>query len=212
MVETSPVVDALTRLEQAEAEFAALSLDLSSDAEVLEVLRRREASRRRQATVDHAVIHQVETRHLDFAHGCKTVRQFLRLALRISPGEASSRVRAARSMGPRQATSGEPLEPIYPTIAAAQAEGAISAQHAQIIVKMIEKLPHDVRAEWDRLCETTLVEIAREYDPDVLVQKARKLAYRLDQDGQYKEAAERHRNRDLTLRDNPDGQRISRVT
>jgi hypothetical protein len=76
------------------------------------------------------VIHQVETRHLDCAHGCKSVRQFLRLVLRISPGEASARVRAAGAMGPRQATSGEPLEPIYPTVAAAHAEGAISPQHA----------------------------------------------------------------------------------
>ena len=49
MVEASPVLEALARLEAAEAEFAAVSLDLCSDAEMLEVLRRREASKRRAA-------------------------------------------------------------------------------------------------------------------------------------------------------------------
>lgn len=190
---TSPVLDALAQYEAAQDELYGQCLDWCSDGEIVEVLRRVETSRRRAAVFDHALIGQLDTRQLAFGNGCKTLRQFLRLALRIRPGEAKARIDAAGSMGARQAQTGQRLEPIYPAVAAAQADGAISPQHAQIIVKTIERLPDAVRADYDRFCETTLVDIARDTDPDALAQQARILAYRLDQDGQYREAAERHK-------------------
>ena len=38
----------------------------------------------------------------------------LRQVLRLHPGEAAARVRAAEAAGPRRALTGEPLEPVFP--------------------------------------------------------------------------------------------------
>ena len=80
--------------------------------------------------------------------------------LRISPGEARARVRAAEDLGPRRGLTGEPLEPIYPLVASAQAEGAISPAHARVVIDTVEKLPDAARVEHEERVERDLVELA----------------------------------------------------
>jgi hypothetical protein len=47
-------------------------------------------------------------------------------ALRISPGEAHRRVRAAEGLGQRVSMLGAPLPPVRPVLAAAQRDGAVT--------------------------------------------------------------------------------------
>ena len=202
---TSPVLDALARFETAQHELFAVSLDCCTDEEILEVLRRVEVSRRRQAVLDQRLIDQVRTRGIAVRNGCATVLGFLRLLLRITPGEASARLRAAKLLGPQHTVAGEPLEAVYPGVCAAQADGSISVQHAQVILDTITKLPAQVAAAVGGTVEAILVGYARDNDPRMLKRHADQLAYALDQDGQYRDAIYRDTRRDLTLRDNPDG-------
>ena len=199
------VLDVLAGLERVEDQLAALPLELCSDEEIVEVLRRREISRRRAAVLDQRLIEQVHRRSIFFAKGCATVVVFLRMLLRITPGEAAARFRAARLLGPQRNVQGEPTAAVFPAVTAAQQAGEISAAHAAVVVDMITKLPHEVAAVMDRTVETLLVDFAREHDPLQLRHHAEELRNYLDQDGQYKDAAYRDRVRDARLRDNPDG-------
>jgi hypothetical protein len=117
---------------------------LCSDNTIVEALRRREVSRRKAAVLDQSLISQIARRGVPFARGSATVTAFLRKVLRISPREAHARSKAAERLGPQRTGQGEPKEPIYPTISAAQASGEI------------------------RIIEGVLVDYAREHDPLVL--------------------------------------------
>jgi hypothetical protein len=68
----------LARLEQAEDELAGLDLELCSDDVDVETLRRREASRRRSAVSDQALLAQVGRRGIAFRRGCVSVAVLLR--------------------------------------------------------------------------------------------------------------------------------------
>jgi Domain of unknown function (DUF222) len=199
------VLDVLAGLERFEDELAAMPLELCSDSEIVEVLRRREISRRKAAVLDQRLIEQVHRRSIFFAKGCATVVVFLRMLLRITPVEAAARFRAARLLGPQRNVQGEPTALVFPKVSAAQGAGEISAAHAAVVVDMISKLPHEVAAVMDRTVETLLVGFAREHDPLELRHHAQDLRNYLDQDGQYKDAAYRDRIRDARLRDNADG-------
>jgi hypothetical protein len=61
--------------------------------------------------------------------------------LRIGRSEASRRLDEAADLGPRTALTGEPLAPVLPTVAAAQAAGIIGAEHVHIIRRFFADLP-----------------------------------------------------------------------
>jgi hypothetical protein len=86
-----------------------------------------ERFRNRPAVLDHALIAQIQTRHLDHERGAANTKVFARDVLRIGIHEAGARVRAAEAAGPRVALTGEVLPPIFEQVAAAQAEGTVSA-------------------------------------------------------------------------------------
>ena len=67
--------------------------------------------------------------------------------LRLSPGEAASRVRAAKELGPRVDFTGGAMPPLYPGVAAAQAAGDISVAHARAITSTVDKVPAAAKAE-----------------------------------------------------------------
>jgi hypothetical protein len=104
------------------------NLDLTTlpgDA-LLGVLRDLETQKRRLASVDHALIGEVDSRGLAGEHACASTAVLLRHLLRITPAEATGRVRAAADLGPRRSLTGEVLPPVFPAVAAAQAAGVIS--------------------------------------------------------------------------------------
>jgi len=61
--------------------------------------------------------------------------------LRISPGEARRRLDDAEDLGPRAAIGGQPLPPVRPHTAHAQAAGKIGAEHVHIIRRFFADLP-----------------------------------------------------------------------
>jgi hypothetical protein len=183
----------------------ALSLTSATDEQVLDLWRALEAHRRKLAVVDHAIIRQVQQRHVAFAVGAKNDVHLARDVLRITPHEAKARIAAAEACGPNIAVSGEPLPPIHCDVAAAQAAGEISPAHAALIVKTVDRLPVGVQDEHGESAEKLLVDAARELDPQLLGGVAVRLAATLDPDGQLRDVEYRRRHREVTFTQRPDG-------
>jgi len=208
MVDTAVMSRAWVALALAHAavdELAGTDLTSSPDDEVTAIWRDLERLRNRLAAADHALISEVQRRGLAFTLGARSTAALLRELLRVDPGEARARVRAAASAGPNATLTGESLPPTYPAIARAQARGDISPRHADVIVKTIERLPDAVQAEYGADAEATLVEHAETFDPHVLGRIAARLSAHLDQDGRLHDVAYRDQHRDLTVRQRPDG-------
>ncbi len=94
-------------------------MDPCSDEEVLADWRERERLRCRLAAGEHAIITQVECRSLPYRHGARSAAVFASQLLRISPGEAHARVRAAAALGPRRTVTGLVVAPLFAAVAAA---------------------------------------------------------------------------------------------
>ena len=201
-----PADAALRSLESAVTALQQADWTASSDADLLKTFRRFEGVRRQLAAVDHALIVEAEDRELAESMSYRNTAGLLRSLLRINPREAAGRVRAAEAAGPRRALTGEPLPPRSPGVAAAQAGGTISSQHAALITKTINALPDQVRQEQGEAIERDLVEYAEKFDPDNLARLTRRLLYCYDQDGAEPGNGERrHRNRNFRLVQRPDG-------
>jgi len=195
----------LERLAGLVDELQTLDLTTLPDDDLLSGLRELETQKRRLAAVDHRLIAEAGSRGLAREHACKNTATLLGQLLRVSPVEASSRVRAAADLGPRRGLTGETLPPLFQIVAAAQAAGAISARHAQIITRAIDALPAAVQAEHEDSVQDFLVEQARQFDPRLLAQVAHRISDTLDPDGTYTSEHDRARRRDLTIRQRPDG-------
>jgi hypothetical protein len=195
----------LAELDTVLDRLATLPLDSYSDSEILALWRELEDRRRRLAPIDQRLIAQVRTRTIAHTVGERSTTTLARRVLRVGVGEAKARVSAAEALGPRSSLLGEPLEPIYPTLAAAQAAGRVSEQAARLIVSTIEQLPDAVRAEVDRQVERTLTEQAAVLDLDQLRTVARQLSALLDPDGLLTQDKQRQRQRDVNLTVRPDG-------
>lgn len=182
-----------------------IDLDALDDAGVESVLREVEELSRRLAAFGQDVVAQLDSRAIPLSRGYKNTIAYLRDVLRLSPGEARARTRMAEATSARRALTGERLEPIFPSIAAAQHAGQISREHAQLIVRIVDGLPHEVAAEYDRSVETFLVGKARELDPKALGTVAERVKQTLDPDGTLETFEERHRRRNLRIRPRPDG-------
>ncbi|MCU1657457.1 MAG: hypothetical protein JWO57_2113, partial [Pseudonocardiales bacterium] len=159
---------ALAELEHAIHTLQTLAVGRLGDDDVLDLIRDVESVKRRLATVDHAVINEVERRRLAAERGCTSTVTLLVQLLRLPPTEAGERVRAAAALGQRQALTGEVLPAIFQATAAASAAGSISARHAAIITHLIDRLPPAVQAELDTTVEAILLEHAHQLDPRTL--------------------------------------------
>lgn len=199
------VRELLARLDGVLDDLSRLELSAHAGDDILDLLRGLEERTRRLASVDHALIAEVETRGLARERGAGSSTALLVDLLRISPREAHARVGAAARLAPRRGLSGEPMPPEYPQTAFAQAAGTISAAHAQLITTCIAKLPALVRDEQFDDIEAFFVEQAHQFAPDLLAKIARRLADTIDADGVLRDAAYRERHRDLTVHQRPDG-------
>lgn len=204
MTRIDPVV-ALSAAHGAVDELLASDLSALSEDTLLEVLRQTEQLRRRLAAVDHAQILQVEARGVPAAKSVRTTGQFLRLLLRLDPGEAAGRVRAAEAAGPRHTVTGQRLDPAYPQVAAAQAAGTIGERQARVIVETIERLPDPIREQVRDEVETSMVGYAEKFDALMLARLGRRVQAHYDPDGTLPDVEERQRRREFTLHQRPDG-------
>lgn len=91
-----------------------LTLDLTGldDEAMLDYWRALERLRRRIPAVEHALILEAQSRGLPDTLEVRSVTALLRGLLRLDPGEAAARVRAAEAAGPRRTLTGEPVPPI----------------------------------------------------------------------------------------------------
>ena len=89
-------------------------LESLDDAGLVGFLQGFEKVRNRLPLVDHRAIGDVVARDLPVKLTQATAQRMLASALRLSPGEASRRVRAAEAVGVRMSMTGEPLGPVRP--------------------------------------------------------------------------------------------------
>src|SRR5882757_4541840 len=94
-----------------------------------------ETQHRRLPVVDHALIAELDHRGAAGELMARDTAALLREVLRVSPREATARHEAAVDLGPGYSFAGQPRPPLLPVVAAAQAEGAISPEHARVIAK-----------------------------------------------------------------------------
>src|SRR6201999_1262410 len=115
------------------------------------------------------------------------------------PIEAGARVRAARDLGPRRTLTGQPVAPTFPVIAAAQAAGDISAEHARVIIDTIDELPLDVQAEHAPAVEATLVAESLRFHPKIVGGLGNRIQDQLNPDGVQPSEEEHERRRQASF-------------
>ncbi|WP_046301710.1 HNH endonuclease signature motif containing protein [Mycobacterium sp. UM_Kg27] len=176
------------------------ALDLDFEAltprECLALLRRCEMLRRRLPAVEHPLVNQIAA--TDPAELGGKPRWVLADALHLTRGEAGRRLTDAKELGPRRAMTGEPMEPVLPTVAAAQRDGQIAAAHIAVIRAFFNYLPDDVDAGTLAQAEQQLSGLAAECRPDELAKLAQRLADYLHPDGNYTDD-QRAKRRGLVL-------------
>jgi hypothetical protein len=201
-----PVAASLVaRYAALDEELLGLELSARSDGGLLELVRSRSVHRNRAAAIDNAVIAELDARGLAGQLGQSSTAMVLSQLWRISPPQAWRRVRSAQNLGPRRGLSGVALAPLFAAAAAAQVQGAISPEHAAIIVKAYDTLPAAVQADCGESVLESLVAQARVLDPAQLVQVARRLHDLVNPDGTLTEQADQQHNRSLSLSTNRDG-------
>lgn len=173
--------------------------------ELLASWRELERLRNRLAAVEHRFVAEAESRGLPGEFGARDVPALIRGLLRVAPGDARARVRAADAAVSRTAVSGALQPAPFAEVAAAQVSGAISPRHAAVVVRAIESLPEALQATHGARVEQDLVGYAHEFDPHELGRLATRTVTLLDQDGALRDVAYRERHRDLTIRQRPDG-------
>ncbi|HZE49651.1 MAG TPA: DUF222 domain-containing protein, partial [Jatrophihabitantaceae bacterium] len=202
---TAPVAATLAQLSTALDTLTTLDLTRLSRDELLELLRDFETHRRRLPVIDHALIAELNQRGIAGEMGARDTHSLLRDVLRVTPSEAKRRIAVAGDLGPSRSLTGQPQPPLLPVVAAAQAEGSISPEHARVIATVISELPKDVEFEHGAAVEARLVAEARRFDPLVLATLARRVVALLNPDGVLADDVEHDRRRHASLSGNRDG-------
>ncbi len=200
-----PEVEAgVAALEAAAVRVSGVRTDALSNVDRLRLLRRIETVLRALPGMGLEVVAQMAEQWSNTEFATNNLVETLADGLRIAPGEARARWRAAEELAHRTDLTGEILEPRLPATAAAQAEGAIGSAHVQVIRDFIEHLPCVVDAGTRAQAEQELAAFARELRPDQLRQVAGKLAALVNPDGTFTDT-DRARRRDFTMgRQGPD--------
>lgn len=97
------------------------------------------------------------------------------------------------------------MPPLFGRVAAAQAAGVISAEHAQIIVRAVDKIPGELQADCEGPVESELVTRAAEFDPTILARVAMHLLDVVDPEGTLVDDTDHQRRRELVLVRHRDG-------
>ena len=146
-------------------------------------------------TQSHRVLARLQAETTPKEMGAKSWKDVLAIRWRISTSEAGRRLTEAALLGPRRTLTGQPLPPVLACTAAAQAAGAINAEHVEVIRKAITKLPGFVDAATREQFEADLVRTAGGVGPKELGDVAELTLFLLDQDGAEPDDTERNRKR-----------------
>ena len=112
---------------------------------------------------------------------------------------------ASQLCGPRWSLTGEPLETLLPEVAAGQAAGLVSPEHARVIASVIEQLPATVAPAEVALAEEHLVEAAKGLRPREVGLLGQRILSQLDPDGVLGSDEEHARRRSFALIPQVDG-------
>ncbi|HEY8300304.1 MAG TPA: DUF222 domain-containing protein, partial [Jatrophihabitans sp.] len=194
-MEQTGVEAAAVGLREAVDRLLELDLGLISGADLAGLFAELEAQRRRLESVDHALLVALGERGLAGDFGRTGVGDLLGELVRLAPGEARVRVRAARDLGPRRDLGGVVLGPVFVRVAAAQRDGTISAAHARVIAECLAAIPASLSVEVAGPAEQFLVEQAQHFDPRQVAVIGRRLLVTLDPDGGEPRDEAQHRAR-----------------
>ncbi len=192
------VVQAVAGLRAAFDAFAACDFGSLSRAELLTVLDEYETLLCRLPAVGHGLLAQLQVEATPGELGAKSWNEVLRTRWRLSTAEAGRRLGEAAELGPRRALTGEPLAPVLPVVAAAQAAGLLNGEHVKVLREAVHRLPGFVDAATAEQFEADLVRVAVGVGPKVLKDTAELRLFLLDQDGPDPDDAERARKRGLS--------------
>jgi Domain of unknown function (DUF222) len=177
-------VDArLEALEAAVAALGELNFGALDPGVRVRALERLETSHRRQAVVNHDVIHGLTNE--DPAHIGGPTYEVIADWCRISYAEARRRVRDAAQLSPRLTLTGQQLPPELPATAEQWRHGMLDGQHLRVIQTFIRDLPGDIPAAVVEGAERFLAHQATQLRPDQLEKAAQRAALRLNPDGKF---------------------------
>ena len=182
-----------------------LPLSPLDESELLDLLRSAEQARRQLEHLDQLLIAEVEARAVPARYVLRGTSYFLSALLNLSPAESAVRTRRARELAPRVTVTGDRLEPQLPATAAARADGAITAQHADVIASAVGKVRGSLSVVEVADAERFLVEQARLFDAKLLSGIARRLVDTLCPDGRLADQREQQRRRRLACTPAGDG-------
>ncbi|WP_081729904.1 HNH endonuclease signature motif containing protein [Williamsia sp. D3] len=148
-------------------------------------------------------LQEVNDRGLFRKAGHSTLHRFVMSELRVSRGDASSRLKALDAAGVLLSMQGQPLPPKCPVAAEALAEGAIGLAHMDVMLKVRDKIPHKSAPEVYDVVDAWMTDNARISTPTELEVCGREVLARVDPDGSLTDDADRKRNRGLS--DGPQG-------
>jgi hypothetical protein len=203
--QTSSAVEALSAAVDA---LIGTQLGSLTAVEVTGLLAGIEAQRRRLEAVDQQLVAEVGERGIAGEYARTGPADLLVNLLRVSPREARARVGRSIDLGPRRAVTGEPLPPIFPTVADAVSAGEISASHTDVIASALDRVSLVAKPEVLPVTEQLLVEAARHEHPRQLAKTAQLLLARLDPDGLEPSEDELERKRGFSLAKNSDGSAV----
>jgi hypothetical protein len=115
-------------------------LDDLDNPELVEFLQDFEQVRNRLPLVDHRALRDADERKLAEVLCQGRLSRVLTQALRISPGEANRRVRAAEQLAGQRSMLGESLAPRRPALAAAQRDGTVTPEQTHLILAGLAKV------------------------------------------------------------------------
>ncbi len=194
----TPVQAALAALREAHAALADCDLQTLTHRELLAMLDDLEALACALPAQWHRGLARLQAETTPKELGAKNWKDVCKIRWRISATEAHRRLSEAAHLGPRRAVTGEPLDPVLAATAAAQAAGAINAEHVDKIRQALAAVPGFVDTATREQMETDLVRLARSVGPAEVNKAAERMLFLLDQDGPLPDDAERARKRGFT--------------
>ena len=182
------------------------ALESLDDTGLVGFLQGVERLRNRLPLLDHQMINEGTARNLAQSLCQATMTRVLTSTLRISGGEAASRVRAAETLAERMSMTGEPLEPLRPHLAEKQRSGEVSAENADVVVRALAPI---TRRGFDPdlidAGEQLLANFATQFGPKDLRRLAKQVVDRIDPDGTLPDEQLQQDRRFFRMRPTKDG-------
>ncbi|MBX7453261.1 HNH endonuclease [Mycolicibacterium sp. 3033] len=192
------VADAVAGM-RAQLAILADACDTLSHRELVALMAEVTAVIRSVPALEHQILARLTTETEPRRLGEASWKKVLTTALRVSERDAKRRLADAAALGPRQALTGEPLPPLWEATAAAQAAGALGAEHVAVIATFHKDLPAWVDVDTRAAADRQLSSLGAGLTPEDLKKSADRLAAMIDQDGPEPSDADRARKRGITL-------------